>query len=219
MDTIQNFYTNPEKDNNYLNKYHDEHKNRIQWVIKRFGLDKLENKRILDIGCGRGDYFKYLNSNNTFVGIDGAIIGNDKKLVPFLNIRTNINNEFAYLLDNEERFDVVICSETLEHCTDIYRILDEIKKLLVSDGLFLITIPSVEMQHNYIYPALMANPNNWEQFLEQMSFNIIDADKFKDGWPSNCWLCRNKSYYFSNMMFHKSEDKFRGKSPLEQVNI
>lgn len=215
--TITEFYTSEDKDKNYENKYHEEHKSRIQWVIKRFNLDKLENQRILDIGCGRGDYFKYLNPNNTFIGIDGANI--TSKLTPFLSLKLDLNEPFADILGNEEKFDCVICSETLEHCTQIYGIIEEIKKLLKSDGLLLITLPNVGMEHNYIYPALMVNPDNWNQFMSQMAFQQIDFGLFKDGWPSNCWLYKNKSWEYSTMLFHKNEEKFRGKTPLEQVNI
>ena len=215
--TITEFYTSEDKDKDYQQKYHEEHKNRIQWVIKRFGLDKLENKRILDIGCGKGDYFKYLSPNNTFIGIDGADINN--KLVPFLSLKLDLNQPFAYILDNEKRFDVIICSETLEHCSQVYGIIEEIKKLLKIGGILLITLPNVGMEHNYLYPALMVNPDNWNQFMCQMAFTIIDFDVFKDGWPSNCWLYENKTWDNSRMLFYKSEEKFRGKTPLEQVNI
>lgn len=215
--TVTAFYISEDKDKDYENKYHEEHKSRIQWVIKRFNLDKIENKRILDLGCGRGDYFKYLNSNNTFIGIDGADISS--KLVPFLSLKLDLNQPFAYILDNEEKFDYVIISETLEHCTQIYGIIEEIKKLLKQDGILLITLPNVGMEHNYLYPALMANPDNWNQFMSQMAFETIDFDIFKDGWPSNCWLYKNKDWNYCRMLFHKNEEKFRGKTPLEQCNI
>lgn len=216
--TVEQFYAK-NADQNYRDQYNIQHGGRIDFVIREFGLDKIINSRVVDIGCGLGNYFSRMDKSNTFFGFDGAIYGEQSKLCEFISLRADLNTQFAAILDNEKRFDLGICSETLEHTSNPYVCIEEIKKLVKQDGLVVITTPALQSEHNLLYPALFGSRENMEQFFGQMALEVIQYKLFTDGWHTHCWLLCNKSWEHSKMLFHKSEDKFRGKTPLEAVNI
>jgi 2-polyprenyl-3-methyl-5-hydroxy-6-metoxy-1,4-benzoquinol methylase len=216
--TIEKFYLK-NAETNYIDQYDIDHGPRIDYVIKEFSLDSLHGKRVVDIGCGLGNYFKRLPPNNVFIGLDGASYPKGKKLCDFLSLKVDINSGFSSILDNEERFDLAICSEVLEHIPSVYTCVEEIKKLVVINGFIVITTPHPLMEHNYIYPGLFAHKENMEQFFQQMALEVVSYRLWDKGWQSYCWLLRNLPWESSRMMFPKNEGKFYGKTPLEYVNL
>ena len=145
VETVEGFYT---KMAGYEDDYDRQHASRIDWVVKRFGLDQIAGKRVVDVGAGKGNYFKRMNPDNYFVGLDGAKI--QGKLCPFLSLRVDLNQPFAHLFDNEEKFDWLICSETLEHVASIDNVLLEMKKILKENHYAIFTIPCFYLRCNLI---------------------------------------------------------------------
>lgn len=181
-------------------------------------MDKFKDKKILDMGCGLGNFFKRLENSNKFVGIDGADINESDKLCNFDLHQIELNSPFSHWIDTKD-FDIVVCSEVLEHLTNPYNALHEAKKLAKVDATFILSVPSLECWHNYIYPGLMSSRESFEQFLGQMALKIEDYAYWDKGWQCHCWKLLNRPYSESKMLFPKAESKFRGKSPLEYVNL
>ena len=109
--------------------------------------------------------------------------------------------------------------ECLEHLTSPYNCLVEMKRLVQENAYIYISIPNIRMTHNYIYPSLMWSRENFEQFLNQMALPVEEFWTFNGDWPSDHYKCVNLNWSESKMLFYKNEDKFRGKTPLEAVNI
>lgn len=221
--SVENFYTK-NADQNYAQNYDRDHGKRLDFVIKEFALDKIKSQKIIDFGCGLGNYFKRMDSSNKFFGLDGAIIPKEMKLCEFESLSTDLNTKFSDdVVDltphGFHSFDLGICSETLEHLTDPYTCLDQIKKLVKFGSPVIITIPSPDCWHNYIYPALMYTRQAFEQFLEQMALQVVEYKEFTAGWQCHCWKVINKPYCFKKMLFEKSEEKFLHASPLWMVNL
>lgn len=214
--TVENFY-NKNSDQNYVDEYDTQHGSRIDWIIKKFGLEKLQNKRICDVGAGRGNFFKRLNPNNTFVGIDGAIIKN--KLCNFLSLKIDLDYPFADILSNEEKFDFLICSETLEHLSGLDNCILEMKKLLKENHYAIFTIPHVSVTHPIIYPGVFYPEQNFKIFLEQYAWLVEEQVTFTAGWPTVCFLVRNAPMIEQKVLFPKSESKFHGVTPREATNL
>lgn len=215
---VEGFYAkNP--DQSYADVYDEQHSGRIEWIIKRFGLDQLKGKRILDVGAGRGNFFKRLDPDNQFVGLDGAKIGPEGKLCPFLSIRVDLSRPFAYLFDNEEPFDFVICSETLEHVAGIDNVLLEMKKLLKVNGKALFTVPDVSVTHPVAFPGLFYPHQNFVMFIEQYAWLVEQHDAYTVKWPAHCFVVRNAPMKEQRPIFPKEEQKFWGSDPIDWTNL
>ena len=105
-------------------------------------LKPLKPLKILDIGCGEGFTLKKLEEKKigkTLTGIDNSLsaIKTGKKIYPHLDLQKGdvYNLEFT---DNE--FDIVICTEVLEHLKDPKAAIQEIKR--VTKKYILFSVPN-----------------------------------------------------------------------------
>ncbi len=216
---VADFHTK-NAESGYMDQYVKDHMSRVKWVVDRFGLNKIENQRVIEVGAGRGLYFSVMNPNNYFVGLDGAIIPPEKKLVPFLNLRVDLNREdFGILFDNEEKFDVLICSETIEHVAGIDNIMLQMKKLLKPNHYAIFTIPDFSVTHPVAFPGLFYPASNFKVFIEQYAWIVEDQALYEFGWKTACFKCRNASMMEQRPLFPKQETKFWGKTPIDWTNI
>ncbi len=225
--TITNFYTKNAEEG-YADDYDKSHGSRISWVIKRFGLDKFQNQRIVEVGAGKGNYFKRMQESenphglvnypgNYYIGLDGALTG--EKLSNFLSLRVDFNGPFGQLFDNERPFDFLICSEVIEHCANINNVMLEMKKLLKVNGKALFTIPHVSVTHPTAFPGLFFPEQNFQIFIQQYGWIVEDFDIFQDGWKTCCFLVRNAPMKEQIPLFPKQEAKFRGQEPINWANL
>lgn len=112
--------------------------------ITRHNIDKfLESHttrgKTLDIGCGKSSYTKYFPNR---VGIDvvyneGVDIVGDVHNLPF----------------EDDTFDVILCTEVLEHLMQPQRAIDEMRRVLKPKGKLILTtrfiFPLHEIPHDY----------------------------------------------------------------------
>lgn len=214
--TVKEFYIK-NQESNYKEDYDKSHSGRIEFVIEKCGLNKIENKKIGDFGCGLGNFFKRLNKNNEFVGYDGATIIEEDKLCKFDLFKIDLEKEAGDI--NQGDLDIAICSEVIEHLSNPYNAICLIKKLTKIRGDIILTIPDVSVWHNTVYPALMYPHTNFEQFLKQMALPVKEYYFWQNGWKAHVWKCENAPWEESEMMFPKNESKFIGKTPLEYTNL
>ncbi len=97
---------------------------------------------MLDIGCGEGAVLNYLNKRYKLPsdchGIDFRAheIEMAKSNIPFCNLNVGSIYELPY---DKNRFDLVICTEVLEHLKDPVKALDEISR--VSSKYAILSVP------------------------------------------------------------------------------
>ena len=99
--------------------------------------------RILDLGCGIGGMtfpLSYLGHTVVGVDIDSQSIEDCKSKNTFPNATYQVGD--VATLDLSRQFDVVICSEVLEHSSQPHLILQTMKKHLDPDGIAIVTIPN-----------------------------------------------------------------------------
>ena len=114
-------------------------------------VKKTVNKgKVLDLGCGTGQNLILTSKRIDYgLGIDIS----DKRLdiarkISKLNSLKNLDFEKKSVLKNnlkENSFDWVICTEVIEHIKEDELLLDNISKLLKSNGKLIITTPSKKM--------------------------------------------------------------------------
>jgi len=219
--SVSNFFVkNPDED--YLHAYDRDHGPRLDAMLSHWNLrEQLKGKRVVDVGGGLGFLGKRLDPTTEYWVIDGAEVTPEQQLCKGDWFRADLDHHpFATYRDTTlcGPFDVAFCLETLEHLTNPYHCLAEIKKLVKPDGDIIISIPHANVTHNYLYPALMVDPNNFAQFLGQMALPVRDYWLWDRGWNAHHFRCANRPYSEKVMLYPKQEAKFLHATPVEMVN-
>lgn len=225
--SVTNFFSKNAADG-YAAQYEIDHGPRLDAMIARWNLrEQLKGKRVLDVGGGLGFLGKRLDPSTEYWVVDGATVPLDQRLCEMSFHKADLDHEEFGILrtlrsrngsEDDNRFDVAFCLETLEHLTNPYHCLTEMKKLVKEGGEIIISIPHANVTHNYIYPALMVDPNNFAQFLGQMALPVRDYWLWTSGWNAHHFRCENRPYREKVMLYPKHEAKFIEATPVEMVN-
>jgi 2-polyprenyl-3-methyl-5-hydroxy-6-metoxy-1,4-benzoquinol methylase len=195
-------------------EYERSHKPRLDFLVEDLKLNELKDKNIADIGCGLGFIYNRLSPDiqKNYYGYDGA----DSSNAPFNYEKVDLDN---FKCDKHNFFDIALCFETLEHLTNPYNCLFEIKNILKENHLLYISIPHPKTQHNTIYPGLIYPVENFVKFLEQMAFEIIDYKIHDKSFYQNVFIVKNLNWHQSKMLWHRNEEIFRNIPPHISINI
>ena len=117
----------------------DEHLERYNFI-----LDRVQNKKVLDIACGSGYGSFLLATKGNAKKVVGVDI--DSEAIKYANIRYNVSNIERIVCDAtkfnyNEKFDVIVSYETIEHVNDFRSLLKNYNNLLNDDGLLYISTP------------------------------------------------------------------------------
>lgn len=104
-------------------------------------VSPLDAKRLLDAGAGEGFILKFLFEHKIGKELEGIDYSDEaikigKKLHPYLNLKKGTIYALRYPANH---FDIVLCTEVLEHLDDPVKALGEIER--VSKKYVLITVP------------------------------------------------------------------------------
>lgn len=137
----------------------------LYWSVLNINEDEIKKKNILEIGSRyvNGSLRPYIMkySPNSYVGID---------YVPGDGVDLVIDARFLVDRLGENRFDVVISTEMLEHAEDWRGIVNGMKRVLRPDGLLIITTRSPGFPY-HAYPY-----DFWRYTLEDFSEIFSDFD-------------------------------------------
>ena len=118
-------------------------------VISDFGkevLDKyineLNNKKILDIGCGHGHLLKYLSGRGAKTyGVDISDVA--LKVAGHNSPKSKlVTGEGGKLPFNDNFFDYIICIETAEHFLNIQKAFNEMYRVIKKGGVLILSNPN-----------------------------------------------------------------------------
>lgn len=110
------------------------------------------NSKVLDAGCGAGIVTKSLLKDFDLTGIDN----NEKAIRYCLNNHGNhyrccdLNKKLPF---ENDAFDAVILSETLDHVSNPAFTLNEIRRILKKDGLLLVAVMNYKSIYKIIEPV------------------------------------------------------------------
>lgn len=102
-----------------------------------------EAQRLLDVGCGRGGFGSRLRQTGRVVelwGIEPHPEAAEEARVHFDRVITGV---YPDDLPAEERFDVVVFNDVLEHMLDPWDVLSRTRRNLQPDGRVIASIPNV----------------------------------------------------------------------------
>ncbi|AIT09375.1 3-demethylubiquinone-9 3-methyltransferase [Candidatus Francisella endociliophora] len=133
--SLANSWWNPDGE---LKTLHQVNPLRLEFVKKFVALN---NKKVIDIGCGGGILTESLTTqDNSVAGLDASAeaIEAAKQHAQKSNLNINYINSTIedFIAGNNKQFDIVTCMEMLEHVPDPESIIASIGKLVKKDGFF-----------------------------------------------------------------------------------
>jgi 2-polyprenyl-3-methyl-5-hydroxy-6-metoxy-1,4-benzoquinol methylase len=102
--------------------------------------------KILEIGCGDGSITMPLSAfggSVTSFDIDDNLVAGVKKEIDKRNIpNVDVSRENAYYFSRNDKFDIIVASEVLEHLDHPEKVVSNMKAHLVSGGYCIVTVPN-----------------------------------------------------------------------------
>jgi len=142
-----------------------------QDLIKRFIPN--ENIKILDVGCASGGNLKSLDPRHDLYGIDlsrEAIKTAKERGLKKVFVADAENFPFK---NNE--FDLIICSDLLEHVKDDQIVLNEIYRVLKKDGKAIIGVPAF----NFLWTRFDEINRHYRRYTKKRFKSMIKNTNFK----------------------------------------
>ena len=80
------------------------------------------------------------------------------------------------------RFDLIVCTEVLEHVRDWRTALSNLKHVLTADGTLLVTTRSIGFHyHGYPFDFWRFEPNDVKALMADMSLDVLETDDSSPG--------------------------------------
>lgn len=168
-----------------------------------FAAELVEGKRVLDIASGEGYGSEMLARTAAFVtgvDIDEASILHAQKKYQKGNLTFKKGSCTAIPLPDDS-VDVVISFETIEHVAEHEKMLSEIKRVLVSDGLLIISTPD-----KYQYADVPGYHNQFH--VKELYKNELES--LLRAYFKNQKILGQKIIYGSNILEEAGENYFGG---------
>ena len=139
----------------------------IKATILRLVKENNLNGRFLDVGAGRGELVRMLFASSVATKVTGVdLFGRPDDLAPDIAwYSQDLNDPFS----SKERFDVIICSEVIEHLENPRAVFRNVHELLEPDGALLLTMPNQESLKAYM--ALVTR-GHYNQFLQGLRIKV-----------------------------------------------
>ena len=141
-EVFEQMYASPQLLEHYLDKERLAFYKLVASKIGRFFGDEKKGLSCLDVGCGTGHLLKELRA----VGFAGRLVGVDTASAAMDSVRgQNADLEFysGFLSEQTwaEPFDIILCTEVLEHCDYPEQLIREMKLAVRPGGTIFITVP------------------------------------------------------------------------------
>jgi len=131
-----------------------------------------ECQRLLDLGCGEKP-FKFI-----YEGKVENYIGMDMPSSPHHQDQVDVFANGEVLPFQSESFDVVLCSELMEHVTEPTLLLTEINRILVPGGRLILTTPFLVPEHETPIDYFRYTRFGLSHLLNKAGFQILELEPF-----------------------------------------
>lgn len=152
----------------------------------RYKFSKLNHKengkKLLDIGCGTGDFLQFAQKK----GLKVFGIEPNQKAIEIAKNKIGREGEFFdELSDTDETFDSITLWHVLEHIPDLNRTLIEIKSKLKSEGELIIAVPNYKSFDAKFYQSFWAaydvprhlwhfSPEDFDRLMNHHGMKIVN---------------------------------------------
>lgn len=168
IEGIARWYSNSDEDKMYFDEYYD---NRMSMrIIAKHIINTIsKDSFIIDVACGHGSIDKYLSLKGFKVkGIDlnqNRIDGLKADIYETECIDVD-------KLNNQQKYDVIISLEMLEHVPNVLHTLTKMNALLVENGMLYLSVPNEDMIDDEQHVRIFSR-KSIIKLLEQTGFSIM----------------------------------------------
>lgn len=168
------------KKNLFEKTYHLVRKISLKRKLKLINSFSSEERNLLDVGCGTGDFLQIAQQNNwTVFGIEpnenARIIANDKT-------NNSVFKAEQLLEFTPKSFDVITLWHVLEHLPRLEEHISILKSLLVSNGTLIIAVPNYKSYDAKYYKEFWAAfdvPRHFWHFSQTAISKLVEKEQMK----------------------------------------
>lgn len=153
---------------------------------KNLGASQL---KVLDFWCGNQPY-RYVFSNDEYYWCDIWTS-------PERNGNMTVIAEWEKLPYEDNQFDILLCTEVMEHLKYPELYASEFARIIKPGGLLLITVPQIWNYHPYPQHFFLYTPDGLNLFLKD---RFSSVEMFSDTKPFQTWMMIAMMY--SNWKIH-----------------
>ncbi|GAB4128539.1 MAG: hypothetical protein OHK0045_02880 [Raineya sp.] len=153
-----------------------------------------KNLRVLDVGCGKQPF------RSLFEEMGFQYVGLDYKQNQYQNVEVveAIDTDFLHKYQHIEAFDIVVCTEVLEHVALWEKAFENIAHLTKPDGKVFITCPHFYPLHEEPYDFWRPTTHTLRYFASKYNFEILHLSQIGSAWDVLGTLLNNTSFYIKS---------------------
>ena len=150
-------------------------------------LSLAEGQKVLDIACGEGYGAALLSkkaSSVTGIDISSKAIETARKKYKNSNLRFE-TGDILNIPSEDASFTMITCFETIEHVEDHHKLLKELRRVLTSDGILLLSTPEME------------TGNKNAKYINPFHIRELTGESFKElvlSYFPNCHFYKQNSF-------------------------
>ncbi|TYA74167.1 class I SAM-dependent methyltransferase [Seonamhaeicola marinus] len=180
-------------------------------LINSFIEKPSSEKRLLDIGCGTGDFLHAAQKNGWIVS--GIEPNDDARAIANKKTNNSVFNIEQLLEFHEHSYDVITLWHVLEHLPNLEEQVNLLKKLLKPGGRLIIAVPNYKSYDAQLYKEFWAaydvprhlwhfNKTSISGLFSKISMNV---EKIKPMWFDAFYVCLlSEKYKTGKMNFIKA---------------
>ncbi|HAS39971.1 MAG TPA: hypothetical protein DCS93_05800 [Microscillaceae bacterium] len=155
---------------------------RMKFIVEQTTEHTNKEAKILDVGCGNGNMSLALGASGCEVlGVDISpkAIFYAQKRNPYPNVFFAVKDVNTLIADGK-KYDAIVCSEVLEHLQHPEKLLQEIRKLLTTNGVLVVTVPNGKGPRE----RLVTRPVQWLHTHRPKLWSLLSRVKAKLGYQN-----------------------------------
>jgi len=149
------------------NKEYQQFYHKLVDLIKDYNIN-LNNKKVVDLGCGMGIMLSILNEKYENLQIYGFDVSQNAVNLAKKRIPTGKFDVFDIYKPSEEKYDIIFCMEVLEHLLDPETALKNIIARMHTESTVIITVPDGR-KDQWMGHINFWSPESWNVFIQKMT--------------------------------------------------